>query len=48
MNISFRLVAIGENFFCNGNVYTKQSTRTAKLINNGRVFYFSQYEGCRV
>ena len=30
----------GAVFDCNGNRYVKQSTRTARMLSNGRVFYF--------
>lgn len=30
----------GRLFHYNGNDYMKQSTRTAKMLSNGRVFYF--------
>lgn len=35
---------IGRMFHCNGNDYVKQSTRTARMLSNGRVFYFGQKE----
>ena len=35
---------IGRLFHCNGNDYIKQSTRTARMLSNGRVFYFGQRE----
>lgn len=30
----------GAVFDCNGNRYVKSSTRTARMLSNGRVFYF--------
>jgi hypothetical protein len=48
MGITFRIVRIGELFTCNGNTYIKQSTRTAKMVSNGRVFYMGQMETCKV
>ncbi len=35
---------IGRLFHCNGNDYIKQSTRTARMLSNGRVFYFGKME----
>lgn len=47
MNVTFRLVRIGEFFYCNGNMYVKKSTRTAQTVGyNQRTFYFSQLENC--
>ena len=31
-------------FRFNGNDYVKQSTRTARMLSNGRVFYIGQKE----
>ena len=31
-------------FRCNGNDYLKQSSRTALMLSNGRIFYFKQNE----
>lgn len=38
----FSEIAIGTEFRFNGNIYTKVSTRTAKLNSRGYVFYFRQ------
>lgn len=35
---------VGRLFHMNGNDYFKQSTRTARLLTNGRVFYFKQQD----
>jgi hypothetical protein len=35
---------IGRLFHCNGNDYVKQSTRTARMLSNGRIFYFGKKE----
>jgi hypothetical protein len=35
---------IGRLFHCNGNDYIKQSTRTARMLSNGRAFYFGKKE----
>ena len=39
---SFQQVDIGRMFHFNGNDYVKQSTRTARMLSNGRVFYIGQ------
>ena len=46
MNTSqyFSTVRIGAMFHLNGNDYVKQSTRTARMLSNGRVFYIGQSE----
>lgn len=48
LKITFRMVRLGELFRFNGNTYIKQSTRTAKMVSNGRVFYIGQMEDCSV
>ena len=40
----FSTVRIGRVFHLNGNDYVKQSTRTARMLSNGRVFYIGQSE----
>ncbi len=40
----FNELRVGRMFHCNGNDYVKQSTRTARMLANGRVFYFGQKE----
>ena len=40
----FDELPVGRLFHCNGNDYFKQSTRTARLLSNGRVFYVAQRE----
>ena len=35
---------VGRLFHYNGNDYVKQSTRTARMLSNGRVFYFGRKE----
>ena len=40
----FKEMPVGRLFHCNGNDYFKQSTRTARMLNTGRVFYFVQTE----
>lgn len=42
MCVDFSRVSIGRLFHINGNDWVKQSTRTAKLLSNGRTFYFKQ------
>lgn len=48
MRITFRVVRLNELFTYNGNLYQKVSTRTARLIENGRVFYIEQLADCTV
>jgi len=40
----FKEMPVGRLFHCNGNDYFKQSTRTARMLSTGRVFYFGQTE----
>ena len=40
----FKLGEIGQEFNSNGAYYVKSSTRTARLVENNRVFYFGQNE----
>jgi hypothetical protein len=42
--IKFSALNIGDKFLCNGNLCEKKSTRTALLIEFGRVFYFGLNE----
>lgn len=48
MNVTFRLVRVGEMFMNNGNLCVKKSTRTALLVSANRVFYFGQLDNCTV
>lgn len=41
---TFQELRIGRLFHLNGNDYVKQSTRTARMLSNGRVFYIGQKE----
>ncbi len=43
-SMSFREVSLFCMFHMNGNDYVKQSSRTARLLTNGRVFYVGQKE----
>lgn len=43
-SLEFNEVRIGRMFHLNGNDYVKQSTRTARMLSNGRVFYVGQKE----
>ncbi len=38
----FADLRIGRLFHMNGNDYIKQSTRTAKMLSNGRTFYIGK------
>jgi hypothetical protein len=40
----FSELPVGSMFHSNGNDWVKQSTRTARLLMRGRVFYFGQRE----
>lgn len=42
--LEFNEVQIGRMFRLNGNDFIKQSTRTALMLMNGRVFYIRQKE----
>ena len=42
--LDFVDIRIGRMFHCNGNDYIKQSTRTARMLSNGRIFYFGKTE----
>lgn len=49
--VEFKKLSVGDRFFCNGNHYTKQSSRTAMMMQlfhtdqpDGRWFYFGQKE----
>lgn len=42
--MKFNEIAINTYFMFNGNKYRKNSKRTAKLLENNRVFYFTQNE----
>jgi hypothetical protein len=44
MGLDFAELRIGRLFHLNGNDYIKQSTRTARMLNNGRVFYIGRAE----
>lgn len=39
--LTFKSLAINEQFTYNGTLYYKSSTRTARLVENDRVFYFT-------
>lgn len=42
--MEFNELRVGRLFHANGNDYIKQSTRTARMLANGRVFYFGRVE----
>jgi hypothetical protein len=44
MGLVFSEIKIGSKFHFNGNDYVKQSSRTARMLSNSRVFYFAQKE----
>ena len=37
--VEFFYIATGKLFHLNGNDYVKQSSRTARMLSNGRIFY---------
>ena len=44
----FSDVKVGTMFHINGNTYVKQSSRTGKMLSNGRPFYFSARENVHI
>lgn len=42
--MTFGSIPVGAYFMCNGNPCKKLSSRTARLINYGRTFYFGAAE----
>ena len=44
MSRMFWELAVNRMFHLNGNDYVKQSSRTARMLSNGRVFYIGQKE----
>ena len=42
--LDFADIRIGRLFHLNGCDYVKQSTRTARMLCNGRIFYFGKAE----
>lgn len=42
--IEFSRLKVGAEFFKNGNRCKKQSTRTARLVEYNKIFYFGQRE----
>jgi hypothetical protein len=44
MGLDFADLRIGRLFHLNGCDYIKQSTRTARMLSNGRVFYIGKSE----
>ena len=41
---AFKNLTIGQSFAFNQTAWIKNSTRTARLEENGRIFYFGQNE----
>ena len=48
LRIPFYNIREGVKFFYNGNEYRKQSTRTARMLENNRVFYFGMADECKL
>lgn len=44
MRMTFRTVAVGQQFVANGNLCLKVSSRTARLLAYDRVFYFRELD----
>ena len=44
MGIYFSELNLGKLFHLNGNDYIKESTRTARMLSNGNVFYIGKNE----
>jgi hypothetical protein len=42
--LEFIDVQIGRLFHLNGNDYMKNSSRTARMLSNGKIFYFGKNE----
>ena len=42
--LDFADIRIGRMFHLKGCDYVKQSTRTARMLSNGRIFYFGKTE----
>lgn len=42
--MQFKDLELLQEFTHNGNNYIKNSSRTAKMLSNSRVFYFASYE----
>lgn len=40
MNTTFSALPVGARFECNGNECLKRSSKTAILLQYGRIFYF--------
>lgn len=47
MRRMFRDLDVNCMFHLNGNDFVKQSTRTARMLSNGRVFYIGQKDMVR-
>ena len=48
MLIYFKNLSIGDIFLCNGNTCIKKSKRTAELIEYKKIFYFENFNLCKV
>lgn len=40
--ILFRFVRVQSTFHLDGNDYMKNSSRTARMLSNGKIFYFGK------
>jgi len=48
MKTIFASLPVGTRFTCNGQECIKQSTRTALMVNVGRVFYYARTDRVRI
>ena len=44
IKLEFKEIKINGLFHLNGNDYEKRSTRTARMLSNGRIFYIGKSE----
>lgn len=47
MKTTFALIPLNTVFYCNGNRCIKKSSKTALLLEYGRIFYFGQDDQVR-
>ena len=46
--IEFKFVQVGRLFHLNGNDYMKNSSRTARMLSNGKIFYINKVESVHI
>jgi len=47
-SIEFKFVRVGRLFHLNGNDYMKNSSRTARMLSNSRIFYIGKAEAVHI